>query len=49
MKECEQCGKELLSSEITHCSDKCLFKELGDSKSVSGTPVELWGDNDPWI
>ena len=49
MKRCAQCGGKLSGPEVTHCSDECLFKGIRNSKSISGKPVEFWGDNDPWI
>jgi hypothetical protein len=42
------CGKKLPSSDITHCSNECLFSLIRNSKSISGTPIESWDDN-PWI
>lgn len=29
---CERCGKELDRAYLTHCSEKCLFEEVKDSK-----------------
>ncbi len=47
MKEkCQNCGKLLEDSLLTHCSNKCLFVGILNSKSVSRTPVEDWGDSD---
>ena len=49
--KCKECGKELWTDEITHCSNKCLFTEIQNSTSVSGTPVEIWDEDEesPWV
>ena len=49
-KRCESCGKNLLDSSLTHCSDKCLFQIVEDSTSISQTPMESWFEatTEPW-
>ena len=32
VKKCENCGKVLDNSLITHCSDKCLFESIKKSR-----------------
>ena len=36
--------KNMWTDEIPHCSNKCLFAEIENSKSISGMPVETWDD-----
>ena len=48
-KNCKTCGKKMNDSRITHCSEKCLFASIWNSKSISGTPIENWDDLDPWL
>ena len=43
MKKCAQCEKKLLGPEVTHCSDKCLFKEIRNSKSIKNYYNHLFG------
>jgi len=31
-KKCENCGKELENQRHTHCSDKCIFESIKNSK-----------------
>ena len=31
-KKCKNCGKELKDPRLTHCSDKCLFESIKNSK-----------------
>ena len=31
-KKCEVCGKKLSNDTLTHCSDKCLFESIKNSK-----------------
>ena len=38
--KCKECGKKTWTDEITHCSNKCLFADIQNSKSMSGIPVE---------
>ena len=47
----KECEKELWTDEITNCSNKCLFTEIQNSTSVSGTPVKIWDDDEefPWV
>ncbi len=48
--KCKACGAELPSPKITHCSNKCLFANLWNSKSLSGIPIEKWPDDEePWV
>ncbi len=48
--KCETCGMKLAAPKITHCSSKCLFANLWNSKSVSGIPIEKWPDDEePWV
>ncbi len=48
--KCKVCGAELPSPKITHCSIKCLFANLWNSKSLSGIPIEKWPDDEePWV
>lgn len=46
---CKMCGKKLKNDLMTHCSDKCLFANLRNSTSISGTPIEDWADENPWV
>jgi len=32
VKKCENCGKVLDNSLVTHCSDKCLFESIKKSR-----------------
>ena len=47
--QCKNCKNETEHPSITHCSNECLFANLWDSKSISGTPIEKWDDGDPWV
>jgi hypothetical protein len=38
--ECQNCGKLLEDSLLTHCSNVCLFEDYLKSKSVSLTLIE---------
>jgi len=31
-EKCENCGKELEDPRLTHCSDKCVFEGIKNSK-----------------
>ncbi len=46
---CETCGVDLPHKESTHCSNRCLFSSLWNSKSIEGDPIEKWIDSDPWV
>ena len=40
------------NSQLTHCSDECLFSSIRDSDSLSNIEVDvrLWDEkSDPWI
>ena len=48
--KCRECGKSMRIDEITHCSNKCLFAGIQNSKSVSGIPAETWMNDEPlWV
>ena len=47
--ECEACGKKLVDSRLTHCSDHCLFENGPNGKSLSEVPVRFDFDSDPWV
>ncbi len=32
VKKCENCGKELESQNLTHCSNNCLFESIKNAK-----------------
>ena len=32
---CKKCRKPMNNSELTHCSDKCLFASIIDSISIN--------------
>ena len=50
-EKCKECGKRIWSDKVTHCSNKCLFADIQNSKSVNGIPVETWDDDEesPWV
>lgn len=31
-KYCKNCGKEMESPKLTHCSDRCAFESINKSK-----------------
>jgi len=31
-KKCKNCGKELEDQHLTHCSDKCIYESIKNSK-----------------
>lgn len=35
-KKCEVCGKEIQDPHATHCSDKCLFESIKNTKPFRG-------------
>jgi len=39
--ECQNCGKLMEDSLLTHCSNVCLFEDYLKSKSVSHTLIEI--------
>ncbi|MCV0366870.1 MAG: hypothetical protein K5798_06385 [Nitrosopumilus sp.] len=50
-KYCENCGKYMKISELTHCSDECLLSGIKDSTSLSenGFNALSWDEkSDPW-
>ena len=49
--KCKECGKNIWTDEITHCSNRCLFADIKNSRSISGTPFETWDDEEepPWV
>ncbi|BDQ30813.1 hypothetical protein NZNM25_13640 [Nitrosopumilus zosterae] len=50
-KYCENCGKYMKISELTHCSDECLLSGIKDSTSLSenGFNAISWDEkSDPW-
>ena len=51
MKEgcCKKCGEKTEHPYISHCSNKCLFANIWNSKSISGIPIEKWDDEEPWV
>jgi len=51
-QSCENCGKIMKNSNITHCSDECLLDSIKGSSSVDrkGTDALSWNEkSDPWI
>ena len=46
---CKTCGEKTEHPYISHCSNKCLFANIWNSKSISGIPIEKWDDEEPWI
>jgi hypothetical protein len=38
--ECQNCGKLMEDSLLTHCSNVCLFEEYLKSKSIDTDPIE---------
>ncbi len=50
-RKCKTCRKKIESKIITHCSNKCLFANIWNSKSISGIPIETWDEDEekPWI
>jgi len=50
-KYCENCGKFMKNSELTHCSDECLLSGIQESISLSenGFNAISWDEkSDPW-
>jgi len=48
---CENCEKFMKNSEVTHCSDECLFVLIKNSDSLAknGISAITWGEkSDPW-
>ena len=48
---CENCGKFMKNSEITHCSDECLFFLIRNSDSLAENEISAitWDEkSDPW-
>ena len=48
---CKKCGKIMKKSEITHCSDECLFASIIDSISINkkNKDASFWDEKtDPW-
>lgn len=48
---CKKCGKVMKKSEITHCSDECLFASIIDSISINkkNRGASFWDEKtDPW-
>jgi len=48
---CENCGKFMKISELTHCSDECLLVCIKNSVSLdeNGINAISWGEkSDPW-
>jgi len=39
--ECQNCGKLMEDSLLTHCSNVCLFEDYLKSQSVSHTLIEI--------
>ena len=37
-KNCENCGKEMRDSNLTHCSEQCVFESIKQSKKF-GDPT----------
>ena len=48
-ERCQECGKTLFDSGLTHCSDKCLFEIVANAKSLSDVPIRFDIDSDPWL
>jgi hypothetical protein len=49
MNKCKECGNHIPDVDITHCSNQCLFENLKNSKSISGSPIETWDEDEPWV
>ena len=50
-QNCENCGKLMKNSDMTHCSDECLLSSLTKSTSVidNNSNALSWDDRaDPW-
>lgn len=48
---CKNCGKKMKHTELSHCSDECLFMHVKNSKSVDEKNMtESWDEKaDPWV
>ena len=47
-KYCSNCGKKLIDSRLTHCSEKCIFETVSVAKSLSNVPILFDMDSKPW-
>ena len=51
-ERCQNCDKEMDNTELTHCSDECLFDTIKDSVSLEGdnamSTIDDW-DANPWV
>ena len=50
-KFCMKCRKLMKNSDLTHCSDECLFEDIKDSKSLKEDTngAEFWKEKtNPW-
>ena len=49
--KCKECGKNMWTDEITHCSNRCLFADIKNSESIRGIPIETWNEEieSPWV
>jgi hypothetical protein len=48
---CENCGKFMKNSEVTHCSDECLLTYIKNSISLNDQEINAisWDErSDPW-
>jgi hypothetical protein len=48
---CENCGKYMKNSEVTHCSDECLLITIRNSETLdeTGFSAITWDEkSDPW-
>ncbi|WP_299291518.1 hypothetical protein [Nitrosopumilus sp.] len=48
-EKCKGCGRKLIVSNISYCSDMCLFKIVSDAESLSEIPIRFKIDSEPWI
>ena len=47
-KYCANCGKELMDSRLTHCSEKCIYESVSVAKSLADAPALFDIDSEPW-
>ncbi|WP_299292952.1 hypothetical protein [Nitrosopumilus sp.] len=46
---CKGCGKKLIDSSMTYCSDACLFEIVSEAESLSEIPISFRIDEEPWV
>ena len=50
-QHCDNCGKWMKCSDLTHCSDECLLISIKDSISLYDNTINAisWDEkSDPW-